>query len=598
VYKFLGILLFIFVRSTSALSQIDLPTDPSHYESYDPEASAQKLLLQLAVQVPEASRARAMDLFQRAKAGNAETLTVAELRKLLEDADWTTFRPDVLRLLLHGSRVLDVVPKDAQDWLPLVHDSLLFFLDRLSGDRLLARIVGQANLPQDASRGDRAVAFIVDTPSLQKLAQIFARNPSIDPDIRVALQTVENGVSSARYEDVRAQLEREMDESLRNEYSLAFADHLMAEASVGAVMEVTFAEPGSSKRRRAACKVLKPAAVAALKEDLEIIDDLLVYLEEHADAYNIGSTPLVDIFTEVREALSREVRVEDERKNLQRAGEYYRDNPKILVPALYPFSTPNVTCMEFVEGEKITDAFVGRPQKRAVLARRLSDVLTYGVLFSPHDEALFHGDPHAGNVFHVEGDEDPYRIALLDWGLAAEFDRSRREKMIQVMLGLQLRHAKRLANNVDALVDWEPRDEADRLAMRARMEDVLASEHDEGLFALIDELIVSLAAEGYSVRFDTTMFIKSQLTISGILAELDPDFDQDDYIMGRVSGQVFHELGTRLVRTIWFPAWNSHDYTSLMSNEDVKDVQFQKIGRGFKKVGKGIWKGITFQWLF
>ena len=35
-----------------------------------------------------------------------------------------------------------------------------------------------------------------------------------------------------------------------------------------------------------------------------------------------------------------------------------------------------------------------------------------------------------------------------------------------------------------------------------------------------------------------------------------------------------------------------------MSNEDVKDVQFQKIGHGFKTIGKGIWKGVTFQWLF
>jgi len=67
--------------------------------------------------------------------------------------------------------------------------------------------------------------------------------------------------------------------------------------------------------------------------------------------------------------------------------------------------------------------------------------------------------------------------------------------------------------------------------------------------------------------------------------------------MARISGQVARELHTRFLRTIYFPAWNSHNYTSMMSNEDVKDVQFQKIGRGFKAVGRGIWKGITFQWL-
>ena len=223
----------------------------------------------------------------------------------------------------------------------------------------------------------------------------------------------------------------------------------------------------------------------------------------------------------------------------------------------------------------------------------------YDVLFSPHDTALFHGDPHAGNVFHVEeGGEDPFRIALIDWGLAAEFNRREREKMVQLMLGLSLRHAKRLANNVDVLIEWEPEGPEDIAAMKARMKELLAEESAEGMFALLDKLIARLAREGYSLRFDATMFIKSQLTISGILAELDPEFEQDEYVMGRMASQVTSELGKRLLRTVYFPKWKSHDYPSMMSNEDVKDVQCQKIRRGFKAFGKAIWKGVTFQWLF
>ena len=68
--------------------------------------------------------------------------------------------------------------------------------------------------------------------------------------------------------------------------------------------------------------------------------------------------------------------------------------------------------------------------------------------------------------------------------------------------------------------------------------------------------------------------------------------------MGRMASQVGRELGKRLLHTVYFLKWNSHDYPSMMSNEDVKDVQFQKIGRCFKAFGKAIWKGVTFQWLF
>ncbi len=592
----------VVVVAVPAAAQIELPTSRSHYQDYDPEQEGQKLLLQLAVKIPAESRERALELFERAKAGGTVDLTAEEALALLESAGWDEWRPELLRLLLHRSRILDIAPQAARQFVPLIHDSLLFFIDRMSERRLVERIVAQANLPMDAERGERVLAFITNTPSLQKLAQILARNQQIDPDLRVALQTVENGLATAQYVEIREQLEVEMSNALRGEYQLEFADHLLAEASVGAVLEVSFTRPGATERESAACKVLKPYAVAAMKEDLEIIDALLVYLEEESDFYELGETPLVDIFREIGQALAREVRVEDERDNLRRAGEYYLHEPKVLVPELYPFSTESVTCMEFVHGVKITDALAGHSEDRAMLARRLSDAMTYDVLFSREETALFHGDPHAGNVFHVEGDaDDPYRIALLDWGVSSEFSRREREKMVQLMLGLTLKNPKRLANNVDMLVHWEPETSEEREAMRRRMEALLADQEGEdqqGMFKLLDELIATLAREGYSVRFNTTMFIKSQLTIAGILAELDPEFEQDEYVMSRISGQVRRELHTRLLRTVYFPAWNSHSYPSMMSNEDVKDLQFQKIGRGFKKVGKGIWKGITFQWLF
>jgi hypothetical protein len=81
------------------------------------------------------------------------------------------------------------------------------------------------------------------------------------------------------------------------------------------------------------------------------------------------------------------------------------------------------------------------------------------------------------------------------------------------------------------------------------------------------------------------------------LKELDPEFEQDKYLMSRMSGQVYKELHLRFLRTLYFPAWNSHNYRSMLSNEDVKDVQVKRCGAGFKKLGKGIWYGISFKWL-
>lgn len=568
---------------------LELPTPHEHYQSYDWEEDARALALQIAASAPEDARSRAAALL--------ESSSPEDVRALLETIEWRPYRARLESVLLHGSRVLEVVPDEASRWRPLIHDSLLLFLDGMSEERFIDRLVAQASLPRDAGRGDRVLAFVSDAPSLQKLAQILARNPALAPDLRESLQTLENGLSSARYDEILDVIRRELPSETIEEYAIDFQDHLLAEASVGAVVEASYRRPGSDGGARAACKVLKPRAVRALGEDLELIDRVLSYLEQHGDFYDIGDTPLVDIFHEIREALSREVQVSDERKNLIRAREYYRDDPGILVPAVLPFSTDNVTCMDFVEGVKVTDAFPDSPRDREKLARRLSDVLTYDVILSRKDPALFHGDPHAGNVFHAPSLLDPYRIGLIDWGLVAEFTLEERKKLAQLMVGLYLKDEKRLANHAEVLVEPST-GEIDRDRMRESVVAVLEESGSEEMFPLLDELLTGLARGGFQIRYSAAMFIKSQLTISGILKELDPDFDQDDYVIGRIEGQVFREIGPRLLRTVWFPAWNSHEYASLLSNEDVKDVQVKRTGRFFKKVGKGIWTGISFQWLF
>jgi hypothetical protein len=55
------------------------------------------------------------------------------------------------------------------------------------------------------------------------------------------------------------------------------------------------------------------------------------------------------------------------------------------------------------------------------------------------------------------------------------------------------------------------------------------------------------------------------------LAELDPKLNQDDYLMQRTANLVKKEMPKRLLFTVLFPAWNSHSYRSMLSNEDIKD---------------------------
>ena len=509
----------------------------------------------------------------------------AEVQLLLGAVDWKKWKAPVLEVFLHYSNVLDVIPENPDKWTPVVHDGLLYFLDHLDQQRLIDRFLDLVYLPPDSGRGERILQFASRTPTFQKIGQILARNTAVEDDIQKSLQSLENTIQTASYQELVKSIKDSLGREVMETYDIKLADRILAEASVGAVIRASLQMPGEKERRDVVCKVIKPYVFRAITEEGEIIDQLTRYFSQHNDFYDLGGMPLTEMFQEVRKSMADEIRTEGEQQNLLRAGKYYQSNPKVLVPHLYPFSTKQVTVMEFVRGEKISNAFAGDGRRRAIMARRLSDALTTEVMFSKEEEALFHGDPHAGNVFHVLNDsKDPYRIALLDWGLFGLFPRPQRAQLIQLMLGIQLNDARRLRKHLGALVQGDlPTDKVKAARLDQIVKETLQQRSKRSNFDTLGDLILRLGKEGYLLRFNLALFIKSQVTIAGILAGLDPSLKQDDHLMKRAGSLVVKELPKRLLYTLWIPAWNSHSYHSLLSNDDVKDVAVNKFLRWFRR---------------
>ncbi len=567
---------------------ISLPTPRSHYEHVQSGASGAPLLLALVNELDPATQKAVMTelnspqvqlILSAAETGFTGVTRPPEAQtiSLLQQINWTTWRPLMSEFMLHQSRVLEIIPPKYQEFLiPIVHDSLLYFLDHLPQERFIEKLVDIAYLPKDATRGDYLAAFVSKTPSLQKVGQILARNPALSPEYQAALQLLENDIHSVTRDELARFISDDVGKDNIDKYDVEIADQILAEGSVGAVIRVTFLEPTSSARRRQAiCKVIKPYALINLPQELEIIDGLADYFTKEHDFYQLGVIPLGEMFTEVKKALTDEINIVREQQNLANAWRYYRGNKNIVVPELYPFSTKNVTFMEFIVGEKITNAFKGQPEQRAIMAKRLLDVMTRDVIFAESKESVFHGDPHAGNVFHVTGDpKDPYQIALLDWGLYGTFPRKDRVALMQLMLGVQLKDAKRLHNYVGALLADGMPDSPEKIQqIDGMIAKVLSSKNKGGSFDALAELLASLINEGYATKFSLNLFIKSQVTIAGILKQLDPKLDQDAYLMQQVISLVKKEIPKRILFTVWFPAWNSHSYRSLLSNKDILDVR-------------------------
>jgi ubiquinone biosynthesis protein len=579
---------------------VSLPTPRTHYDTFkrgttgvpllvgllkEFEPEAQQILLQFAIagglqDLKPSSAIAAADLEELKRlieaAGVPKQLpfTKEQAVGLIKKTRWAEHRPILIELIVHQSDVLELIPeKWGEIWGPIVHDAMLSFLDHLSDDRLLDKLVGLAMLPPNTSRADYLEEFVSKMPCLQKLGQILARNPDLAPDHQKALQSLESGIRTMTGPELSAFIVSDIGKQHIDQYQMQFSDEVLGEASVGAVMLATGIPPGTTERRQMVCKVVKPYVLIYMPEDLAIIDRLAEYFTTYHDFYNLGSMPLVAIFKDIRKALTNEIDIVAEQKNFIRAGEYYKGSKKVVIPKIYPISNNHVTVMEFVKGEKITSAFSDDAGKRSIMAQELSDTMTGDVIFSKQPDAIFHGDPHAGNIYHLSSDpEHPYKIAMLDWGLMGTFPREDRKALVQLIVGVRLKDAKRLHENVVFLVEGGvPDDRAKWQNVDALIGGIVDPHVTTGIFDGLQNLVTGLIEQGYTTKFDLNTFIKSQLTIAGELVDLDPKMSQDDLIQQHVTSMVKGEFPKRIWCLLFCP--NSRNYTSMLSNNDVKALR-------------------------
>ena len=562
---------------------LSLPTPMEHYQGFNVEVHAQTLLTDLMRTHPRV-QVLLPSLLAGMSSGSGEL--PADFSALLTELPWQGWEEEILEQLIHRSRVLEMITPELAKWRPFVHDSLIYFLHQLGPEEVLERFLSQLRISADVDRGSRVLEFAAGTPILQKIGQILAHNPSIPEDLRLSLQQLENSILTTDAGTLVSFIRADLGEERIAAYRFQLESQILAEATVGAVIAGSLTLPGEQRARRIVCKVIKPEAERGLRQELQAFDSLGLYLQENSAFYELGDFPLGDLFNEIGEAFAREILVVEEQRNLARAADYYENNPRILVPEMYEISTPNVTIMDYVEGVKVTEAFPGDQKARVRVARRLSSALTYDVIFNRRDLSIFHGDPHAGNVYHVTaGDGDRYRLALLDWGLLGEFTLQERKQLVQLLFGIQLGHREKLKRNIGVLIEGGlPDSVPEREEIFQIIEDAQNSLSSQGSFVVLEAMAAELAKQGYEVPFNLALFVKSQLTISGILHELDPQLKQDQLVMQKLNGQVMKEFPKRFLYTLSVVGWNSRDFDSLLANGDIMGYQVRKVGRTFGKI--------------
>ena len=341
--------------------------------------------------------------------------------------------------LIDEESLASLLPAEYSQFALPFKESLAVFLNHLPQaiqEQLLAQ---QLALPAEATLSERLGRLAHSCPVLQKLGQILARDQRIAPELRSELSKLESLPSTVPLESIESILRQEL--GPLESQAIELLPPAIAEASVAVI--IPFRDKSSPQQPEGVFKVLKPGIEERLYLELDILTEVGSHLDSRLHDLGIPPIDYQDTFNQVRDKLRCELRLDEEQRHLASATRFFADQPDIVIPALYEHCTPRVTAMERLFGEKVTDHTFTLSTEKQHLAERIARALIVQPILCSEQQALFHCDPHAGNLFSTNDG----RLGILDWSLAGHLGASEREALVQVMLAaLSMRSERWLAH--------------------------------------------------------------------------------------------------------------------------------------------------------
>lgn len=412
-----------------------------------------------------------------------------------------------------------LIPPIYENWRPLVRDAIEFIFASLSEARLAAKIVDQFDLPMTTTPARRLLRALGQMPGIQKLGQVLARHRELDPALRSALSELENGMRDAHPRAIRAIIAKELGPALRR-FAVKVEAGILSEASVSAVIPFVWRDPGAGERERGVFKVIKPGVRALFAEDLAILQKLGDFVAQNR-SYGFATHYVAEMVAEVRSLLEHELDFAREQHTLMEVRRTHEFSFDVRIPHLIePLSTAAITAMSREDGVKVTDAFARDPNRRRFVTERLIEALVVAPLLSRRKEAIFHADPHAGNLLYNERTRE---LVMLDWALTDRLSRETRRHLAMLVVMTMLRNAGAVAEAIRHLATVHIGADSPQ--------GHLIAEHVDAFFAQLTwdsfpgavdalRLLDGIALEGVRFPAALAMFQKSLFTLDGMLHDI------------------------------------------------------------------------------
>lgn len=489
------------------------------------------LINELNALIPEQQAAGLLALMLN-KDSTAEERDTA-IQDIIAALDWDAHSEQIGQLLARFLPIEQLVPDIYADWRPIVSDAMFFIGSRLSAKRLLPKLLEQVMLPAETTLEQRLISFIAQMPSLQKLGQIIARNRNLDPGFRAELIRLENEIRDVDPQQIKTAIKQQLGARLKT-YKVEIEALIHAEASVCALMRFSWRDQSNNKQQ-GVFKVLKPYIKDYFTEEMQLLQGLPDFLDEQRKRHVLTEVNLHDVFDDIRSLLEQELDSINEQANIKLAYNHYKAVKGVRVPRLIEaLSAPGLTAMSFEEGAKVTDAYANKNTQRKALAYRMIEALIAKPLFAAEEEAFFHADPHAGNLF---ADEDNNELLIFDWALTERLSRDQRRKMLLLISAVMLRDEALINKTIielskDDLSKDQTRSDAveHKVSQFIKQLSVYNLPGIKDVLTLLDELLLS------GINFSTPLLIfrKVLLTLDGVLHDVAEQVSMEAVLTGYV----------------------------------------------------------------
>lgn len=386
---------------------------------------------------------------------------------------------------------------------------------------------------------ERWISIALASPSLHKLAQVLARHRSLPLELRRQLQTLESLAPRTPIDPLLPMIREDLGSSFSEIELEATA---LAEASVAVVIPFLRRSSGDEPIR-GVLKVLRPGIRARLERELQVWPEVGEVFGRRCRRDGLPDVDYRGPFETVAHLLRNEVNFEAEQQHLGEADSMLSVHPGVRVPKLLPFCSARITAMERIDGKKATETESLTADARRRLAARIVEALLAAPMFSPQQDAMFHADPHAGNLVATPSGD----LAILDWALVGHLSQRNREQLAQVMLSAQLLDAGGVCRAIERLGESST---PDAVRLRETVERSFAemkSRSSPG-FTWLTELL-DAAALTCGVRFgeNLLLFRKTLLILQGVIADVSSEGSLDELLMSSTFNQLSREWPGRFL---------------------------------------------------